>query len=75
MWWERCWAPELGLGRLFSSLEGSIHSLCPGWDGASLSSLVKSFMGGLKGLLGTSQHRHAGVALACFGLAACVPPH
>jgi len=25
---------RVGLGRLFSSLEGSIHSLCPRWDGA-----------------------------------------
>lgn len=25
---------RVGLGRLFSSLEGSIHSLCSGWDGA-----------------------------------------
>lgn len=25
---------RVGLGRLFSSLEGSIHSLCSSWDGA-----------------------------------------
>lgn len=59
MWWEMCWAPELGLGRLFSSLEGSVCSLRPGWDGASPSSLVKCLGVGVEGALGnlTAQPR------------------
>lgn len=33
---------KVGLGRLFSILEVSIHSLCPGWDGALPSRCLQS---------------------------------
>lgn len=62
-------------GRLFSSLEGSIRSLCPGQDGALPNGCSQSVQqpgavphGVVGGPLGISQHSHARLALTCFGL-------
>lgn len=64
------------LERHFPPLEGSAFPVPQlGWSSAQLFAvcLGSTSFGGSKGPSAISQHSHAGFALTCFGLTACVP--